>query len=105
MQSDIISEIIEVEDNATKIVEMARVNANHLIASAEVEANQKIKAAVKERRIINNKRLEEVSSNNKEDIKQYEKSLQKTIQVDKSKIDKIAHTLATKICNSSVFDK
>ncbi len=105
MQSDIISEIIEVEDNATKVVEVARQKANHLIADAEGETNQKNKAALKERRLLNNKKIEAIVKNNKAEIKEYEESLKKNTQVDKTNIDKIAATLATKICNSSVFDK
>lgn len=105
MQSDIISEIIEVEDNASKLVEEARQKANRLIAQAEIDSNAKLKEAIKERRTTNHNKLEKLIEKNKKEISEFESSLKDTIIVDKKNIEKIAFTIAEKICNSSVFDK
>ncbi len=105
MQSDIISEIIEVEDNASKLVEEARQKANRLIAQSEIDSNVKLKEAIKERRTTNHTKLEKLIEDNKKEISEFENSLKDTIIVDKKNIEKIASTIAEKICNSSVFDK
>lgn len=105
MQSDIISEIIEVEESATKIVESARQEANKLVNEAQMKANTQLKKIVKERRSLNNSKIDNIREENKEKIKEFEASVKASINIDYKEIDIIAEKIATKICNSSVFDK
>ncbi|MGD1818053.1 MAG: hypothetical protein ACPKNR_13580 [Pleomorphochaeta sp.] len=105
MQSDIISEIIEVEDNATKIVEQARQKSTKIIAEAEMKVKEDLKKAVKERRLINNQKIEELKTKNALELESFEDDLKSSINIDYDCIDKISDDIASKICNSTVFDK
>lgn len=105
MQNDIISEIIDVEENATKLVDEARQKANRLISSAELESNKKLKEAVKQRRILNHQKIDEIRKKNRDEIKKYEESVKATSDIDTYQIKQISKELAKKICNSSVFEK
>ena len=105
MQNDIISEILEVEDNATKLVDEARQKANRMIANAELESAKQLKSAIKERRLSNHEKLEEIRKKNKAEIKTFEESVKDKSVVDTKCIEKLSASLAKKICNSSVFDK
>lgn len=105
MQNDIISEILEVEDNATKLVDEARQKANRMITNAELDSAKQLKLAIKERRVSNHEKLEEIRNKNKADIKAFEESIKKNSVVDTECIEKLSASLAKKICNSSVFDK
>jgi len=105
MQNDIISEIIEVEEKASKVVEKAKKESAHIINDAQIKANNSLKNTIKEKRTLNNQKIEKLRVENSKKIKAYEDSVNNSISVDYSEIDIISDNIAEKICNSSVFDK
>lgn len=105
MQNDIISEIIEVEEKASKIVETAKKESARLINDAQIKANTSLKNAIKEKRTENNLKIDKLRLENNKKIKAYEDSVKNSISVDYKEIDKLSDQIAEKICNSSVFDK
>ncbi len=105
MQNDIIAEIIEVEEKASKVVEKAKKDSAHIINDAQINANSSLKNAIKEKRTINNQKLEKLRVENSKKIKSYEDSVKNSISIDYSEIEKLSDNIAEKICNSSVFDK
>jgi len=105
MQSEIISEIIEVEETATKTVNSAREESNKLINEAQMKANTALRKAVKNKRLENNEIIDNLRVDHTEKIKKYEKKIQSSYTLDYDLIDNLAEKISTKICLSSVFDK
>ena len=97
MQSDIISKILEAEENASKLVASAQQKATKLVFDAETESGDNLKQAKKERRLLNHQKLKEIKEQNEAEILSYRETVKDAFVIDTNSIEKIAKTLANKI--------
>lgn len=104
MQSEIINEIIEVEDQATNVVEAAKMKASEIIGLADAQGKKIIKDAVKAKRLENQSKYDQLRKKDNEEVVKYEEQLLKSITVDFNDLECLAKKLADKICNTSVFE-
>lgn len=103
MQSEIINEIIEVEDQATDIVEQARDKASDIINKADIQGKKIVKDTIKAERLKNQKKINQILIDNKKEVNDFETGLRNTVCSDLKNLDSLAINIADKICNSSVF--
>ncbi|MBK5200527.1 MAG: hypothetical protein JJE21_03230 [Spirochaetaceae bacterium] len=104
MQSEIINEIIEVEDKASMAVENSKSEANLIIGKANIKAKQIVKDLVRACKQKNQIEFEKVLEQNNKELTDYQMSLKEDYSNDKFDYDSISSKLAEKICNSSVFE-
>ncbi|MCH3916814.1 MAG: hypothetical protein LKE40_05000 [Spirochaetia bacterium] len=103
MQSEIINEILSVEDDADKIVDDAQKKASGIVSDAEAKAAALVKDALKKEREKNQAALKILMNDNAEKLAAYQKELEKQIVDEPDLINKLSGELADKICNSSVY--
>jgi vacuolar-type H+-ATPase subunit H len=104
MQSEIINEIIEVEDKALTTVDNAKVDANLILNKADIMAKQIVKDSVKQCKLENQAQYDIVVSKNEKEVKIFQESLKDDFSKSNFDYKKIATDLAKKICSSSVFE-
>ncbi len=104
MQSEIINEIIEVEDKASLTVENAKSEANLIIGKASIEAKKIVKENVRKCKQKNQSEFAKVLEQNRKELAEYQMSLKEDYSNDKFDYETIASKLAEKICNASVFE-
>lgn len=104
MQSEIINEIIEVEDKALSTVDNARAEASLILNKADIEAKKIVKESVKQCKLKNQKEFEKIQMENEKEIIVFQDSLKDDYSSSNLDYKKIAEQLANKICHSSVFE-
>ncbi|MGH4038888.1 MAG: hypothetical protein ACRQFF_13705 [Sphaerochaeta sp.] len=104
MQSEIINEIIEVEDKATLTVEKARSDASVILNNADIKAKQIVKDSLKQCKSKNQIKFDKLVEENKKEVMNYQESLKSDYSASSFDYKKVAKQLAQKICSSSVFE-
>lgn len=104
MQSEIINEIIEVEDKASMTLESAKNEANKIIGKANIEAKQIVKDKLRACKQKHQIEFSKVLEQNANELSDYQLSLKEEYSNSKFDYKEIASKLAKKICNSSVFE-
>lgn len=104
MQSEIINEIIEVEDEASATVDKARADANMILNKANIKAKKIVKDSVKQCKLENQSEYDSILEKNEKDVKVFQESLKTDYSESTFNYKKVTEELAKKICSSSVFE-
>lgn len=103
MQSEIINDILSVEDDANLIVQKAQSKANSIISEAEARAAKMMKDDLKAERAKNQQAFDTLLKEHKEQIEAYQMKLESQIEDESTLIDTLSTQLAHKICKESVY--
>lgn len=104
MQSEIINEIIEVEDEASAIVDKAKTDANMILNKADIKSKKIIKDSVKQCKFENQSKHDTIIVRNEKEVMIFQESLKEDYSKSSFNYEKIASDLAKKICSLSVFE-
>lgn len=98
MRSDIINEVLSVEDRAQKIVKDAGTTARGYISDAQSRANELIRSALKAEREVTHTQLERAEADAATQLFEFEKSLDVSTTLDEQSLENIACDLVRLIC-------
>jgi vacuolar-type H+-ATPase subunit H len=104
MQSEIINEIIEVEDKASAIVDKAKADASMILNKADLTAKKIVKDGVKQCKLKNQAEYDTLIEKNEKEVKVFQESLKGDYSASNFNYKKVTEALAKKICSSSVFE-
>jgi vacuolar-type H+-ATPase subunit H len=103
LQSEIINDILSVEDDANLVVQQAQSKANSILSEAEARAAKMIKDDVKAERDKNQQAFDILLKEHKKQIEAYQMKLESQIEDESTLIDTLSTQLAHKICKESVY--
>ena len=102
MRSDIINEVLSVEDKAQQIIRDANTNSRNIISDAQLQASEFIRLALKEERDKNHALLLQAEEDANLQLSEYEASLDVSSVLDDATLDKIADSITKKICKTEL---
>jgi vacuolar-type H+-ATPase subunit H len=98
VRSDIINEVLTVEDKAQKIISDAEHTARDYISDAQMQANALLRTRLREEREKNRALLEQAEQDVQLRLEQYEAELANSQMMDDLKMESILDTLVARIC-------
>ena len=98
MRSDIINDVLTVEDRAQKIITDAEHTARDYISDAQIQANAHIRSRIKEEREKNHAKLQLAQEDALSQLEQYEASLNTSLTFEPEEMQDIVQTLVAQIC-------
>jgi vacuolar-type H+-ATPase subunit H len=104
MQSEIINEIIEVEDEASAVVDKAKTDANMILNKADVKSKKIVKDSVKQCKLENQSTYDALIEKNTKEVIVFQESLKEDYTKSSFNYKKVTEELAKKICSLSVFE-
>lgn len=106
MQSEVISDILAVEDRAEQIIANANKVARDTLSAADAQASEIVRKAVDEEREQGRKAIAEAEEQVAEALQSYEEQLKDDDSIDTSlsqtDIDAIANKIVARVC-STIF--
>lgn len=90
MQSDIISEVLSVEETAQKIIDEANTESRSMIFKAQSEADAMVRDAVKRARDANAAELAAAEADAAKILEETEANLSAAVELDDARLDAIA---------------
>jgi len=103
LQSEIINDILSVEDDANLIIQQAQKKANNILTEAETRAAKMMKDDLKAERDKNQQAFDILLKEHKKEIEAYQLKLESQIKDEGSLIDTLSTQLANNICKESVY--
>ena len=107
MQSEVIDDILSVEEKAEKIIEDAQKNARDMISAAHGKAAAIIKEAVERVRMRGKEDVDNAEALLEEHLAEYEKERQELEmseeRVDPAVLERAASRIVARICNVDTF--
>ncbi len=104
MQSEVISNILEVEDRADGIVTQARAQARDILADADRKSAEIIREAVLQEREAGKQAIEDEEAHVAEQVQSYEEQLNSdgttASTISPKKVDAIADAIIKRICRT-----
>lgn len=104
MQSEVINDILAVEDRAERIVADANKTAHEILTSADAQASDIIRKAVDEERELGHKAIADAEEQAAESIQTYEEHLKEDYSVDtvisQDTVDQIADKIVERVCST-----
>ncbi len=104
MRSDIIDEVLSVEDTAQKIIRDANTNARNILSDAQLQASELVRSALKEERERNHALLLQAEEDANLQLSEFEASLDISSVLDEDTLDSIAKRIVEKICKTELED-
>lgn len=98
MRSDIINEVLSVEDRAEKIVRDAERTARDAISDAQTKANAYIRSAMKAERELSHTQILQAEADAETELQEYEASLHISSTLTEAELDRISKTIVEKVC-------
>ena len=102
MRSDIINEVLSVEDKAQQIIRDANNNSRNILSDAQIKASELIRSALKDEREKNHSLLRQAEEDANLQLSEYEASLDVSSVLDEATLDKIADSITAKICRTEL---
>jgi len=102
VRSDIINEVLSVEDKAQQIIRDANTNSRTIVTDAQLQASELVRAALKEKREQNHALLLQAEEDANLRLAEFEASLDVSSVLDEATLDKIADTITTRICRTEL---
>ncbi len=103
MRSDIINDVLSVEDRAQKIIRDAEHTARDAISDAQSTANELMRSSLKEERDCLRAQLEQAETEARTEVEEYEQSLNISSNLSGETLDTIAHSIVEQVCKTD-FD-
>ncbi len=104
MQSEVINDILAVEDRAEQIIANANKVARDTLSAADAQASDIIRKAVDEERELGRKAIADAEEQAAEAVKTYEEHLQEDYSVDSTlahvDIDAVAEKIVARVCST-----
>ncbi|HKM07345.1 MAG TPA: hypothetical protein VJ869_10160 [Sphaerochaeta sp.] len=105
MRSDIINEVLSVEDKAQQIIRDANTNSRNIIGDAQLQASEFIRSALNDERDKNHSFLLQAEEDANLRLSEYEASLDVSSVLDEATLDKIADSIMEKICKTELEEE
>ncbi len=102
MRSDIINEVLSVEDKAQQIIRDANTTSRNILSDAQLQAGELVRSALKEERERNHALLLQAEEDANLRLAEFEASLDISSVLDDSTLDTIAATITEKICKTEL---
>ncbi|MFA6844588.1 MAG: hypothetical protein WCR02_02565 [Sphaerochaetaceae bacterium] len=103
MRSDIINEVLTVEDHAQQIVKDAEMQSHEQIIEAQDKANQLVHDLVQKQRILNRAEMEKAEQSSTVELENYEASLDSVNMMPSEVLDDIAQKIVLLVSKSALF--
>lgn len=103
MRSDVIAEILSVEDNAQKLEKDAQTQSHDMIAEAQADANTYVHDTVQAHRASNRNLLEKAEEDSQKAVDDYAATLDSGSRLDESEVNAMADAIIKKICETQLF--
>jgi len=102
VRSDIINEVLSVEDKAQQIMRDASTRARNTLSDAQLKAGELVRSALKEEREKNHALLLQAEEDANLRLAEFEASLDISSVLDESTLDAIAAKITAKICRTEL---
>lgn len=102
MRSDIINEVLTVEDKAQQIIRDANTNSRNILSDAQTQAGELVRSALKEERDANHALMLQAEEDANLRLTEFEASLDVSSVLDKTTLDTIADSITEKICKTEL---
>jgi len=102
VRSDIIDEVLSVEDKAQQIIRDANTNSRNILSDAQLQASEFVRTALKEERENNHSLLLQAEEDANLRLSEFEASLDVSSVLDEATLDKIAESITEKICRTEL---
>ncbi|MCK9347947.1 MAG: hypothetical protein PHP67_02395 [Sphaerochaeta sp.] len=103
MRSDIINDVLSVEDRAQQIIRDAEHTARDAISDAQSAANELLRSSLKEEREHLRAQLEQAEIEARNEVEEYEESLNVSSNLSGDTLETIAHSIVEQVCKTD-FD-
>ncbi len=104
MRSDIINEVLTVEDRAQKIIRDAERTARDYITDAQTEANELVRSSLKQEREHCHALLQQAEADAALQLSEFEAGLQRVETLQEDELERIARVIVEKVCQSDLAD-
>ncbi|MGE4454353.1 MAG: hypothetical protein AB7D92_07440 [Sphaerochaeta sp.] len=104
MRSDIINDVLSVEDRAQHILQDAEHTARDTISDAQSAANELVRSSLKEERERLRSQLDRAEAEARKEVEEYEESLNISSNLSSETLGTIAESLVQQICKTD-FDR
>ena len=102
VRSDIIDEVLSVEDKAQQIIRDATTNSRNILSDAQLQASELVRTVLKEERDKSHDLLLQAEEDANLRLSEFEASLDVSSVLDESTLDKIADSITEKICKTEL---
>jgi vacuolar-type H+-ATPase subunit H len=102
VRSDIIDEVLSVEDKAQQIIRDANTNSRNILSDAQLQASEFVRTALKEERENNHSLLLQAEEDANLRLSEFEASLDVSSVLDEATLAKIAESITEKICRTEL---
>ena len=102
MRSDIINEVLTVEDRAQQIVRDAEREAREIITNAQTEANAFVRDALKQDRILAQETIAQAEADLVDQLTEYEASLDRSSRLTAEEVKEIARAIVLEVCKTNL---
>jgi F0F1-type ATP synthase membrane subunit b/b' len=109
MQSEVINDILAVEDRAERIVADANQTARDILASADAQASEMIRNAVEAEREQGRQAIADAEASVSEAVQSYEDQLKEDYSADSMlaqvDVESVADRIVEKVCSTMLHGK
>jgi vacuolar-type H+-ATPase subunit H len=102
VRSDIIDEVLSVEDKAQQIIRDSNTNSRNILSDAQIQAGELVRTALKEERDKNHALLLQAEEDANLRLTEFEASLDVSSVLDEATLDQIADSITEKICKTEL---
>jgi len=102
VRSEIIDEVLSVEDKAQQIIRDATTNSRNILSDAQLQASELVRIALKEERDKSHDILLQAEEDANLRLIEFEASLDVSSVLDEATLDKIADSITEKICKTEL---
>lgn len=102
VRSDIINEVLTVEDRAQQIVRDAEREAREIITNAQTEANAFVRDALKQDRILAQETIAQAEADLVDQLTEYEASLDRSSRLTAEEVKEIAQAIVIEVCKTNL---
>jgi len=102
VRSEIIDEVLSVEDKAQQIIRDATTNSRNILSDAQLQASELVRIALKEERDKSHDLLLQAEEDANLRLTEFEASLDVSSVLDEATLDKIADSITEKICKTEL---
>ena len=102
VRSDIINEVLSVEDKAQQIIRDANTNSRNILSDAQLQASELVRTSLKEERENNQTLLRQAEADANLRLSEFEASLDVSSVLDEAMLDKIADDITERICKTEL---
>jgi F0F1-type ATP synthase membrane subunit b/b' len=102
VRSDIINEVLTVEDRAQEVVRNAEREAREIVTNAQAEANAFVRDALKQERINEQEAIAQAEADNAAELAEFEASLDRSSHLSAKEVKEIAEAIVKEVCKTTL---